>query len=90
MAFIANVGTLIEPIINKSDYRNRRLPLGLYSHADQIMQWQTSVPQDRSAFGVGGRMADLLGDMNSIPEISMNISLDGKNRFQSGQQTLVG
>jgi len=64
---------------------NSRLPLGLYSHADQIMQWQTSVPQDRSAVGVGGRMADILNDMHSINEISMNISLDGKNRFQSGR-----
>ncbi len=90
LSFVSNIGTLIEPISNKSEYDSgmKKLPLGLYSHSDQIMQWQTSVPQDRSAFGVGGRMADLLGDMNSIPEISMNISLDGKNRFQSGQQTL--
>ena len=87
MAFLANVGTLVEPIQNKADFRSgqKRLPLGLYSHADQIMQWQTSVPQDRSAVGVGGRMADMLKDMNTIKEISMNISLDGRNRFQAGQ-----
>lgn len=86
LAFIANIGTLIEPIIDKNDFENglKKLPLGLYSHADQIMQWQTSVPQDRSAVGVGGRMADILKDMNSIQEISMNISLDGRNRFQAG------
>ena len=48
------------------------------------MQWQTSVPQSRSAVGVAGRIADLLQDMNTIPEISLNISLGGKNRFQSG------
>ena len=90
LAFLANIGTLIEPITNSTDFYSglKKLPLGLYSHNDQIMQWQTSVPQDRSAFGVGGRMADILGDMNSISEISMNISLDGKNRFQSGEQTL--
>lgn len=90
LAFVSNIGTLIEPIANRSEYDSglKKLPLGLYSHSDQIMQWQTSVPQDRSAFGVGGRIADILGDMNSIPQISMNISLDGKNRFQSGQQTL--
>ncbi len=90
LAFIANIGTLIEPISNAAEYQSglKKLPLGLYSHSDQIMQWQTSVPQSRSAFGVGGRMADILGDMNSIPQISMNISLDGKNRFQAGQQTI--
>jgi len=50
------------------------------------MQWQTSVPQSRSAVGVGGRMADILHDMNTIPNVSMNISLAGKNRFQTGNQ----
>ncbi len=87
LAFIANIGTLVEPILNNTQVYNdsKALPLGLYSHADQIMQWQTSVPQDRSAVGVGGRMADMLKDMNSIQEISMNISLDGKNRFQAGK-----
>lgn len=89
-SFIANVGTLVEPIANKNDflYGNKNLPLGLYSHADQIMQWQTSVPQDRSAVGVGGRMADILKDMNSIDTVSMNISLDGKNRFQAGNTVI--
>jgi uncharacterized protein (DUF1501 family) len=86
LSFLANIGTLIEPIANSTEYNSglKKIPLGLYSHSDQIMQWQTSVPQSRSAVGVAGRIADLLQDMNSIPEISMNISLSGKNRFQSG------
>jgi uncharacterized protein (DUF1501 family) len=90
LAFVTNVGTLIEPVLNKNDfqYGNKNLPLGLYSHADQIMQWQTSVPQNRSAVGVGGRMADMLKDMNTIDAISMNISLDGKNRFQAGNSVI--
>lgn len=86
LSFISNIGTLIEPIANSTEYNSglKKLPLGLYSHSDQVMQWQTSVPQSRSAVGVAGRIADLLQDMNSIPEISLNISLAGKNRFQSG------
>ncbi|MBK8515445.1 MAG: DUF1501 domain-containing protein [Saprospiraceae bacterium] len=86
LAFMANIGTLIEPIADLTQYNSglKKIPLGLYSHSDQIMQWQTSVPQSRSAVGVAGRIADLLQDMNSIPEISLNISLSGKNRFQSG------
>lgn len=90
LAYLSNIGTLIEPVFSRSEYENdlKRLPLGLYSHADQIMQWQTSVPQDRSAVGVGGRMADILSDMNSIDKISMNISLSGKNRFQAGNSVL--
>ena len=86
LSFLTNIGTLIEPIDDANDYYNgnKQIPLGLYSHSDQIMQWQTSVPQSRSAVGVGGRMADMIHSMNSIPEISMNISLAGKNRFQAG------
>jgi len=86
LSFISNIGTLIEPIANEAEFDSglKKLPLGLYSHSDQIMQWQTSVPQSRSAVGVGGRMADIMQDMNTIPSVSMNISLAGKNRFQTG------
>lgn len=88
-AMISNIGTLIEPIANRSEYRSglKKLPLGLYSHSDQIQQWQTSVPQDRSALGWAGRMADILMEQNDNQNISMNISLSGRNVFQSGQTT---
>ena len=83
LSFLANIGTLIEPIANKAEYDSglKKIPLGLYSHSDQIMHWQTSVPQSRSAVGVAGRIADILYDMNSISEISKNIFLNGKKRF---------
>ncbi|MEL6989069.1 MAG: DUF1501 domain-containing protein, partial [Bacteroidota bacterium] len=89
LAFISNIGTLIEPIQNYADYDSglKRIPIGLYSHRDQIMHWQTSVPQNRSAIGFGGRMADILQDMNSINEVSLNISMSGKNPFSAGNST---
>ncbi|MCW1912711.1 DUF1501 domain-containing protein [Luteolibacter sp. GHJ8] len=85
-AFVANVGTLIEPVFNRTEVANasKRLPLGLYSHSDQIEQWQTSVPQSRSGVGWGGRMMDLIKDINPSQLVSMNISMDGSNVFQSG------
>lgn len=87
LSFISNVGTLVEPIMNKTQFDSgqKKLPLGLYSHSDQIMQWQTSVPQSRDALGFGGRMADLLNAANANTQVSMNISLGGKNPFQRGQ-----
>jgi len=90
LALLSNVGTLVEPInsVDQLYLNGTQRPLGLYSHSDQIMQWQTSVPQDRSAVGVGGRMADILRDMNTIDEVSMNISLAGRNRFQAGNQVV--
>src|SRR5688572_19499094 len=47
VAFVSNVGTLVEPIANKAEYLggNVALPKALFSHRDQIEQWQTSVPQ---------------------------------------------
>ena len=85
-SFVANVGTLVEPI-SKAQYQNGSvpLPLGLFSHSDQIEQWQTSLPDTRSAVGWAGRMADLLKSINSNDKVSMNISLAGSNVWQSGQ-----
>jgi len=90
LAFMTNVGTLIEPISSEQEFRSglKKLPLGIYSHSDQIQQWQTAVPQSREAIGWGGRMADLLQETDTNTGISMNISLSGRNVFQSGQNTL--
>ena len=87
VAFLSNVGTLVEPttkaqIIDGS----AQLPLGLLSHSDQVTHWQTSIPQERSSEGWGGRMADILQSMNSNQDISMNISLSGNNIFQTGSE----
>tara|TARA_R100000027_G_scaffold369_1_gene438 strand:+ start:15275 stop:16681 length:1407 start_codon:yes stop_codon:yes gene_type:complete len=86
-AWIANVGTLVQPT-TKEQYQAESviLPLGLYSHADQIRQWQTSVPQDTSSVGWGGRTADLLHSLNNNENISMNISIAGNNTWQSGNE----
>ena len=85
-AFISNVGTLIELVANVQEFESgsRLLPLGLFSHADQIEQWQTSLPDKRTGIGWGGRMADLLQQSIGNTNISMNISLSGTNIFQAG------
>ncbi len=59
-AIVANVGTLLRPT-DQFAYNNRiDLPPQLFSHADQTRYWQTSRPDDNSANGWGGRIADLL------------------------------
>ena len=89
LAFLSNVGTLVTPT-TMSEIMNgtANLPLGLYSHADQIQQWQTSIPDERATTGWAGRMADILNSMNTNQNISMNISLAGNNLFQSGNQVV--
>ncbi len=85
-AFVSNVGTLVEPVQNRAqvNLNQKRLPLGLYSHSDQIEQWQTSVPHSRSGTGWAGKMADLIRDLNANQAVSMNVSLDGSNVWQTG------
>jgi uncharacterized protein (DUF1501 family) len=71
-----------------ADYTaGRALPLQLYSHLDQSVQWQSSIV-DQPIFrtGWGGRMADLLQSMNENDRLSMAITLGGSNYFQVGEQ----
>ena len=88
-AFIANVGALVEPLTLSQYQSEINLPLGLYSHSDQRQHWQTSVPQDRNANGWGGRLADIFQSNNANQDLSMNISLDGLNIFQRGDDVEV-
>ncbi len=89
MAFISNVGTLVEPTTRDQYWQGQaELPLGLYSHSDQGQQWMTGLPNERSATGWGGKVADLVNDMNNNPNISMNLSLSGTNIFQTGRETI--
>jgi uncharacterized protein (DUF1501 family) len=88
LAFLANVGTLVQPT-TKQDYENEQhLPLGLFSHSDQIEQWQTGIPNERTGKGWGGKIADLINDCNPNQNISMNISLSGSNVYQTGEMTV--
>jgi len=85
LATINNVGMMIQPT-SKADYFDGTgdLPLGLYSHADQIQQWETSSPHVRSAIGWAGRMAELMQSENANSLIPMNISLNGNSILLGG------
>ncbi|MBK8244117.1 MAG: DUF1501 domain-containing protein [Saprospiraceae bacterium] len=86
-AFISNVGTLLEHTNKTAIYDNKaKLPLGLLSHSDQGMSWQTGIPQSRGNVGWVGRMGDLIQDMNKSKDISMNISLSGSNLLETGKE----
>lgn len=88
LAFLSNVGTLVEPTSPQAlaNY-TAKLPLGLYSHSDQISQWQTALPDARAGTGWGGRIADILASQNTNQRVSMSISASGSNEFQAGRVT---
>ena len=87
LAFVSNVGSLIEPT-SISDYNNgtKSLPQGLFSHPDHQVHWQTLVPQVRGSTpkGWAGRMAEVMSHASQQSNISMNISLSGSNVLQTG------
>jgi uncharacterized protein (DUF1501 family) len=86
---VANVGTLVQPITRQQFYDGVvPIPLGLYSHSDQQMHWQTGVPHQRVGQGWGGKISDLLISANQNQTVSMNISLSGSNIFQTGENTV--
>ena len=88
LSFISNIGSLVAPI-TKSEFYNGTVatPLGLYSHADQIMHWQTGIPHKRVATGWAGKISDMLNSCNSNTNISMCLSLSGSNVWQTGNQS---
>ena len=89
LSFVSNVGTLAEPTDLKGfENGSAKLPLGLFSHSDQIMHWQTSVPDARAPYGWAGRMGDLLNSAYNKSAVSMNISLSGSNFFQAGERSV--
>ena len=89
-SFITNIGTLVEPTTTDQFYLgSKQLPLGLYSHSDQVKQWQTALPQDRSNKGWVGKMGELIGDMNNNKKLSLNVSLSGTNFIQTGENSVA-
>lgn len=89
MALLGNVGTLVVPT-TKAQYAARSVPLPpqLFSHNDQQVEWQSSLPDRPFATGWGGRLADLTNAFNSNASISMSISLNGQNAFQVGREVV--
>jgi uncharacterized protein (DUF1501 family) len=60
-------------------------PPQLFSHSDQVTQWQTSIPDQPPTTGWGGRIADLVDPIaNPASNISMSVSLNGANTFEVG------
>ena len=90
LAVAANVGSLLYPT-TKAQYQAGAVPLPpqLFSHSDQQVQWQHSVPDKPTATGWGGRMADLMAAANTAlgAQISISMTLAGANSYQVGVAT---
>jgi uncharacterized protein (DUF1501 family) len=85
LAVLFNAGTLVYPL-TRAQYQSGALakPPQLFSHSDQITQWQTSIPDRAPLTGWGGRCADLLAAMQPGAPISLCVTLTGANTFEVG------
>jgi len=87
LAAVLNVGTLLRPTTRAEFLTNATgtRPPQLFSHSDQVTQWQTSIPDQPPTTGWGGRVADLLNaTANPAGNLSMSVSLNGTNTFEVG------
>ena len=85
LAMLFNTGTLVYPI-TRAEYMSGALmkPPQLFSHADQVTQWQTSIPDRPPLTGWGGRCADLMAAVQPGAPISLSVTLAGANTFEVG------
>ncbi|REJ78046.1 MAG: DUF1501 domain-containing protein [Acidobacteria bacterium] len=89
LAFATNIGTLVSPM-TKAQYQNNSVskPYQLFSHLDQVYQFQAGRSDTFSFTGWGGRVSDeMTSGSNPNGLVPMITSIDGSQLFTSGQST---
>ena len=89
LAVVANVGSLVQPL-TQAQYQQSQapIPLNLFSHADQQLQWQTSIAQGNGSTGWAGRAADYIASQNiNAPGFPTFVSMNGNSLLGTGVET---
>jgi uncharacterized protein (DUF1501 family) len=87
-AFVANVGTLIQPLTRAEYLAGQTAPTNLFSHPDQQLEWQNAAQSASTQTGWAGRIADSLGaSYNLGASIPMITSVAGDTLFCNGTAT---
>ena len=87
-AFVANVGTLVQPLTRTQYLAGQTAPTNLFSHPDQQLEWQNAAQSAATPTGWAGRMADLLGSSyNTGAQIPMITSVAGDTLFCNGSNS---
>ena len=87
-AFVANVGTLVQPLTRAQYQAGQTAPTNLFSHPDQQLEWQNAAQSAATPTGWAGRMADVLGSSyNQGASIPMITSVAGDTLFCNGIST---
>jgi uncharacterized protein (DUF1501 family) len=89
LAFVSNIGPLIQPM-TKDQFFQQSVPVPpqLFSHNDQQDQWHSLKGNSQSSTGWAGRIADLIRTSVAGQQMSTNASMFGNNLFQSADETI--
>jgi len=90
MAMVTNVGTLVKPM-TRTQYQTNAIPrpFQLYSHSDQVSQYQGGRADQQAFTGWGGKISDRrTASDNPGGLIPMITSINGAQLFTAGQTTL--
>jgi uncharacterized protein (DUF1501 family) len=85
LAVLNNVGALVAPITRAEYLAHPELrPANLFSHSDQIFQWQSGGSAPALPTGWGGRVGDHTLELNGADAFPMIVSLAGAPLFGTG------
>jgi uncharacterized protein (DUF1501 family) len=85
LAVLCNVGTLVEPITRAEYLGSPSLrPPNLFSHSDQVYEWQTGIAAPPLTTGWGGRTGDRTLTLNGPALFPMIVTLAGSTVFGTG------
>ncbi|HEX8197958.1 MAG TPA: DUF1501 domain-containing protein [Pyrinomonadaceae bacterium] len=84
MAVVCNVGSLVKPLTRQLYQSGAQRPYQLFSHPDQIQQFQTAVSSTPAATGWGGRTSAKVAGLNNGAAIPMITSISGSTIFSVG------
>lgn len=85
LAILGNVGTLVQPTtLAQAKAASVPLPRQLFSHLDQTTAWMTSIPDQATRAGWGGRLTDLMLNQGFKPKVGVSLAIGGSNYWQEG------
>ena len=88
LAVVCNTGTLVAPLTKAEYNAGTKRPRNLFSHSDQQLAAQGSLPGQPTPSGWGGRSIDAVGAGNAAGGVPGMVSLAGDALFTQGVTSL--
>jgi uncharacterized protein (DUF1501 family) len=88
-SLVGNIGTLVEPLANVTEYKNasKAKPHFLFAHNHQTRELFTGKANDTNLTGWAGRLADEWSGLHDGNVMGLNVSFKGQVRLMVGSQT---